>query len=73
MSETVVKAPEHVTDFISDITYERGVPEDIRFKYSEKTKIVRAVPATLKRFAAVEAIIEIFEFPTERKSAAEAE
>lgn len=47
MSETVVKAPEHVTDFISDITYERGVPEDIRFKYSEKTKIVRAVAAQL--------------------------
>ena len=42
MSETVVKAPEHVTDFISDITYERGVPEDLRYRYSEKTKIIRA-------------------------------
>ena len=47
MSETVVKAPEHVTDFISDITYERGVPEDIRYKYSEKTKIVRAAAPRL--------------------------
>ena len=38
-----------------------------------KTKMVRAFPATLMRFAAVEAIMEIFEFPTERKRAAEAE
>jgi AraC-like DNA-binding protein len=47
MSETVVKAPDHVTDFISDITYERGVPEGIRYKYSEKTKIVRSAAPKL--------------------------